>query len=88
LIIAVTPDGRHVVLARDSIVVWDQETGDVRTGAANRAATRAFSGDRRVGGGHDLEHLPDELGGTGPIQLGTSPRRALGGALQPTMLAD
>lgn len=46
--LAVTPDGRRVVLARDSVVVWDQETGEVRTAAANRATTLALSGNRRV----------------------------------------
>jgi WD40 repeat protein len=46
--LAVTPDGRFVVLARNSLVVWDQETGEVRTIAANRATTFALLGERRV----------------------------------------
>ncbi len=46
--LTVTPDGRYVVLARDSLVAWDQETGHVRTVAANRATTVALCGDRRV----------------------------------------
>jgi WD40 repeat protein len=61
--LVVTPDGRYVLLARGSLVTWDQETGDVRTVAANDATTLALASDRRVvtGSSHtnfDREPVP------------------------------